>query len=315
MSINNECRAYLQKHISKTMRHFYANLHQNELDPQSREMKIGVLYLMMMYLGVEAMTPFIDAITEVMIVRVNDMVPTIQTMVAEICRIVGHVAKGSVLLPRLSERIKEELNTPSHKDTLLCQLQVLAHMTSTIGTVDETTLANLLRDLQQVVYSDQSNNRCLVEIVQVLSHLANKFPDQLQSSQCDKPMARLLILLNVSLPDKKQMIDDISAKLCDNCSNANLQQYIGGGGGSRVAMLLSDIAKRHTSHVLTHQSYFNTIDYIIRTQSLETVDIVILQQLSAIYSKAAEKDDSIQRVVDKLKTAIGVASTSSKVVS
>ncbi|EGG13814.1 hypothetical protein DFA_11575 [Cavenderia fasciculata] len=122
-------RDFLSRLSKKVFQHLYKTYHDNELDPVHRETKIGVIYLLVAYLGFNA-TAYVDAILEMLMAAENDMMPLIRSKVLEVSQLVGYYCLPDGWIKKQSTTIKKYLQSGdndnvSTKGLLLSSFNIL----------------------------------------------------------------------------------------------------------------------------------------------------------------------------------------------
>ncbi|KAN0030982.1 hypothetical protein ACTA71_003954 [Dictyostelium dimigraforme] len=206
--ISTKSRQLILKYSQPIMKRFYRCFHEQELEQTIRDFKQTFLLAFIGYLGSLPSIRFIDAIIEIITVRKVDHYDQIEKKNNEIIYILGLLIDQSVFLPRIIDKIKEQLldsSSSSSLDLPLLQIQISILKQYFIGllnnpdkqiSLDSITL--IIQQFKSILFKEISISPIIIDFLITISTTTKTTnPIINQDNNTINEFSKLLILLDI----------------------------------------------------------------------------------------------------------------------
>ncbi|KAM9986340.1 hypothetical protein ACTFIY_010756 [Dictyostelium cf. discoideum] len=269
--ISIKSRQLILKYSQQIMKRFYRCFHEQELEQNIRDFKQTFLLAFIGHLGSLPSIRFIDAIIEIITVRKVDHFDQIEKKNNEIIYILGLLIDQSVFIPRIIEKIKEQLSDSSI-DIPLLQIQISILKQYFIGLlnnpdkqINSDSIALIIQQFKLILFKENSFTPIIIDFLLTISKLilikTNPIINQDNNNNNNNDntlneFSKLLILLDINngLTTDNQSFNQIS----NSFTSLDYQLLLEKTGDS----LIDEIVNKDKNQLIKQKSHLLISNYL-----------------------------------------------------
>ncbi|KAN0023133.1 hypothetical protein ACTFIU_009216 [Dictyostelium citrinum] len=288
--ISIKSRQLILQYSQQIMKRFYRCFHEQELEQNIRDFKQTFLLAFIGYLGSLPSVRFIDAIIEIITVRKVDHYDQIEKKNNEIIYILGLLIDQSVFLPRIAEKIKEQLSDSSSSsiDFQLLQIQISILKQYFIGLLNNSdkqisvdSINLIIQQFKSILFKENSSFTPIIidflfSISKVILAKTNPIINDQDNNNSNtiKEFSKLLILLDISNGSTTTTTDNQSFNQISNSfTGLDYQSLLEKTGDS----LIDEIANKDKNQLIKQKSHLLILNYLcskLTNTKKDTIQII-----------------------------------------
>ncbi|KAK5576690.1 hypothetical protein RB653_007834 [Dictyostelium firmibasis] len=255
--ISVKSKQLILQYSQQIMKRFYRCFHEQELEQNIRDFKQTFLLAFIGYLGSLPSIRFIDAIIEIITVRKADHYDQIEKKTNEIIYILGLLIDQSVFIPRIVDKIKDQLSDSTSIDYPLIQIQISILKQYFIGLlnnpekqISSDSITLIVQQFKSILFKDSPLSPIIIDFLFIISKTITK---PVINSDINE-FSKLLILLDINNVMDNQTINQISSSF----TNLNYQSLLEKTADS----LVDEIANKDKNQLTKQKSHLLILNYL-----------------------------------------------------
>ncbi|KAF2068681.1 hypothetical protein CYY_009994 [Polysphondylium violaceum] len=218
VDIDDQIGLIIFQHSQAIMKYYYRTIHDHQLNSVVREYKLSFLIALICYLGKSNAIRYIDAIMQILIVyQIDTSVDSITTKYKELVILLGHLIPLSIMLPRVTELVKQQLQ--DQNDLSIIKSLLLILNLYFIGFKSSSSSA--LQEKKKEFENNQQEKQEFKNLLSLLLSLQSKGLFVLDDGSC-----LLSAIFIDSIFTKENIHTDTLLKLLNNSNNNLLNENI-----------------------------------------------------------------------------------------